>query len=243
MLRDGLLPRRACAGARRPPPSSIGKRGIRRYGYDGLAFESVIDALPAVDERAARGKAIVVHVSDGASLCALDGGRKVAMATGFDDLDGLLGTRTRRLDPDVVSHLVAELRMAPAVSGPSSGSRRNCLACPGLPVLSTASSAARSRARDRRRIPPVPHQPRVECSPPHCPAWTPSCSPQVLAPMRYPSAAESAAAPRGWASTSTRRRTKRAGHGLTRPGSRVTAWVVPTDKRLLVARRTQAVVG
>ena len=94
-------------------PSSICKRGIRRYGYDGLAFEFVIDALPAVDERAVRGKTIVVHVGDGASLCALDGGRKVAMATGLDDLDGLLGTRTRRLDPDVVSHLVAELRMGP----------------------------------------------------------------------------------------------------------------------------------
>jgi acetate kinase len=33
------------------------------------------------------------------------------------------------------------------------------------------------------------------------------------------------------------------GPRLTRPGSRVTAWVIPADKRLLIARRTQAVVG
>ena len=60
-----------------PVPKSMSKRGIPRHGYHGLAFKSVVDALGAVDERAARGRTIVVHVGAGASLCALKGGRSV----------------------------------------------------------------------------------------------------------------------------------------------------------------------
>jgi acetate kinase len=37
--------------------------------------------------------------------------------------------------------------------------------------------------------------------------------------------------------------TEAGGPCLTRPGSRVTAWVIPIDEWLLVARRTLAVVG
>ena len=243
MLRDGLLPRHACAGARPPPSSSICKRGIRRYGYDGLAFESIIDALPAVDERAARGKAIVVHVSDGASLCALDGGRKVAMATGFDDLGGLLGTRTPRLDPDVISDLVAELRMGPSRVRALLRQRSELLGVSGLAGdLDRLVGSEEPRARVAVESPCTASAARWNRSPPHCPTWTPSCSPQVLALMRYPSVAESTAAPRGWASTSTRRRTKRAGHGSRDPevASRGGS---PRRQAPVVARRTRAVVG
>ena len=228
----------------RPLPSSICKRGIRRYGYDGLAFESVIDALPAVDERAARGKAIVVHVSDGASLCALDGGRKVAMATGLDDLDGLLGTRTRRLDPDVVSHLVAELRMGPRRVRALLRQRSELLGVSGLAGdLDRLVGSEEPRARVAvefllYRISRALESLAAALSGLDAIVFAASTGPHAV-PIRggicrrasrlgvdLDPAANQAGGPR-----------------LTRPGSRVTAWVVPADKRLLVARRTQAVVG
>jgi acetate kinase len=228
----------------RPPSSSICKRGIRRYGYDGLAFEAVIDALPAVDERAARGKAIVVHVSDGASLCALDGRRKVAMATGLDDLDGLLGTRTGRLDPDVVGDLVAELRMDPHRVRALLRQRWELLGVSGLAgdldhligseeprarvavefLLCRISRALESLAAALSGLDAIVFATSIG---PHAvPLRGGICRRASRLGVDLDPAANQAGGPR-----------------LTRPGSRVTAWVVPADKRLLVARRTQAVVG
>ena len=67
------------------------------------------------DEDAARGRTIVLHLGNGCSMCALDGGRSVASTMGFTAVEGLMmGTRTGALDPGVVLYLMAELGMTPA---------------------------------------------------------------------------------------------------------------------------------
>jgi acetate kinase len=93
-------------------PESITGRGVRRYGFHGLSYEYVAHALPKVDARAARGRVVVAHLGNGASMCAMQAGRSVASTMGFTAVDGLvMGTRSGALDPGVILYLIDELRM------------------------------------------------------------------------------------------------------------------------------------
>jgi len=88
-------------------PYEMFEQGIRRYGFHGLSYEYIASVLPALDPAAAAGRTIVLHLGNGASMCALQGGRSVASTMGFTALDGLMmGTRTGSLDPGVVLYLM-----------------------------------------------------------------------------------------------------------------------------------------
>ena len=93
-------------------PPSITDRGVRRYGFHGLSYEYISSVLPSVDARAASGKVVVAHLGNGASMCAMQGGRSVASTMGFTAVDGLpMGTRSGSLDPGVMLYLMDELKM------------------------------------------------------------------------------------------------------------------------------------
>ncbi|MGH7321077.1 MAG: acetate/propionate family kinase [Candidatus Rokuibacteriota bacterium] len=93
-------------------PASITDRGVRRYGFHGLSYEYIASVLPRHDARAAAGKTVVLHLGNGASMCAMSGGKSVASTMGFTAVDGLpMGTRSGNLDPGVVLYLMDELRM------------------------------------------------------------------------------------------------------------------------------------
>jgi acetate kinase len=93
-------------------PKAISERGVIRYGFHGLSYEYVAGVLPSVDARAAAGRTIVLHLGNGASMCAMAGGRSVASTMGFTAVDGLpMGTRCGSLDPGVVLYLIDELGM------------------------------------------------------------------------------------------------------------------------------------
>ena len=93
-------------------PEEITDRGVRRYGFHGLSYEYIASALPAVDARAAAGKVVVAHLGNGASMCAMQGGRSMATTMGFTAVDGLpMGTRSGSLDPGVLLYLLDELKM------------------------------------------------------------------------------------------------------------------------------------
>ena len=89
-------------------PYEMFEQGVRRYGFHGLSYEYIASVLPALDAAAAAGRTIVLHLGNGASMCALQGGRSVASTMGFTALDGLMmGTRTGSLDPGVVLYLMS----------------------------------------------------------------------------------------------------------------------------------------
>jgi acetate kinase len=123
LSRDPALPQVACfdtAFHRNQPavaqafalPRAITERGVLRYGFHGLSYEYIAQALPAYDARAATGRTVVLHLGNGASMCAMHGGRSVASTMGFTAADGLpMGTRCGSLDPGVVLYLMQELRM------------------------------------------------------------------------------------------------------------------------------------
>ena len=88
-------------------PRRITAEGVRRYGFHGLSYEYIAEALPAHLGACADGKVIVAHLGNGASLCAMEGRKSRATSMGFTALDGLMmGTRTGTLDPGVVLYLM-----------------------------------------------------------------------------------------------------------------------------------------
>ncbi|HUH94542.1 MAG TPA: acetate/propionate family kinase [Casimicrobiaceae bacterium] len=93
-------------------PKWLTERGVRRYGFHGLSYEYIAQALAKYDPEAARGKAIVLHLGNGASMCAMAGGRSVASTMGFTAVEGLpMGTRCGNLDAGVMLYLMDELKM------------------------------------------------------------------------------------------------------------------------------------
>jgi len=93
-------------------PPSITDRGVRRYGFHGLSYEYIAAMLPRYDAAAARGRVVVAHLGNGASMCAMLDGRSVASTMGFTAVEGLpMGTRTGTLDPGVVLYLMDEMQM------------------------------------------------------------------------------------------------------------------------------------
>lgn len=93
-------------------PRALSEEGIHRYGFHGLSYEYIASVLPDYDLRAAEGRTIVAHLGNGASLCALRGGRSCATSMGFTTLDGILmGTRPGHLDPGILLYLLRERGM------------------------------------------------------------------------------------------------------------------------------------
>jgi acetate kinase len=88
-------------------PRRFADEGVRRYGFHGLSYEYVSARLRELDPGLARGRVVIAHLGNGASLCAVKDGRSVACTFGFTALDGLvMGTRCGALDPGVILYLM-----------------------------------------------------------------------------------------------------------------------------------------
>jgi acetate kinase len=93
-------------------PRALTEKGVLRYGFHGLSYEYVAQALPPLDARAARGKVVALHLGNGASMCAMHNGHSVATTMGFTAVDGLpMGTRCGSLDPGAMLYFMDELQM------------------------------------------------------------------------------------------------------------------------------------
>lgn len=94
-------------------PRRFAQAGIRRYGFHGLSYEYLAGVLPDTLGEAAEGRVVLAHLGNGASLCAMKGRRSVATTMGFTPLDGLMmGTRCGALDPGVVLYLQQHMGMS-----------------------------------------------------------------------------------------------------------------------------------
>jgi acetate kinase len=225
-------------------PRELEEAGIQRYGFHGLSYEYIAGALPSLDARAARGRTIVLHLGNGASLCALAGGRSVATTMGFTALDGVpMGTRCGALDPGVLLYLMKRGMDARAletllyersgllgVSGVSSDMR--ALAASQDPRAALAidlfvyrvgrelgSLAAALGGLDAVVFTAGigEHQAPVRAAVCRGASWL---------GLELDEAANIANGPR-----------------ISAPGSRVSAWVVPTNEELVIARHTRDLLG
>jgi acetate kinase len=96
-----------------PLPREIRDRGVQRYGFHGLSYEYIASVLPDAAPEIAEGRVIVAHLGSGASLCAMRNRKSIDSSLGFTALDGLcMGTRPGALDPGIVLHLFQGLGLA-----------------------------------------------------------------------------------------------------------------------------------
>jgi acetate kinase len=96
-----------------PLPRDICAAGVQRYGFHGLSYEYIASVLPEVAPEIADGRVIVAHLGSGASLCAMRHRKSLDSTLGFTALDGLcMGTRPGALDPGVVLYLFQNLGLS-----------------------------------------------------------------------------------------------------------------------------------
>ncbi|MEM9287744.1 MAG: acetate/propionate family kinase [Pseudomonadota bacterium] len=88
-------------------PRDLYDQGIRRYGFHGLSYQYITGKLRKDAPDIAKGRVIVAHLGNGASMCALNDCVSIGSTMGFSALDGLpMGTRCGQLDPGVILYLL-----------------------------------------------------------------------------------------------------------------------------------------
>jgi acetate kinase len=90
-----------------PLPWRYFEQGVRRYGFHGLSYAFLMEELARVAGReAARGRVVLAHLGNGASLAAVHEGRPVDTSMAFTPAAGVpMGTRAGDLDPGLVQYL------------------------------------------------------------------------------------------------------------------------------------------
>lgn len=94
------MPERA---RRFPLPRKLWDAGVQRYGFHGISYEYIMQALRA-DVPA---RVIIAHLGNGASMTAVENGRPLDTTMGFTPAGGfMMGTRPGDLDPGVIVYLL-----------------------------------------------------------------------------------------------------------------------------------------
>lgn len=93
-------------------PREYYDRGIRRYGFHGLSYQWIADVLARDHPDLHAGRVVAAHLGNGASLCAMKGGRSVDTTMGMTAVDGVpMGTRSGALDPGAILLMVRTFGM------------------------------------------------------------------------------------------------------------------------------------
>ena len=226
-------------------PREYEEDGIERYGFHGLSYEYIASALPAVAPDLASGRVIVAHLGNGASLCALHGGKSVDTTMSFTALDGVpMGTRSGSIDPGVLLYLMREKGMSAEALEDLLYHRSGLLGVSGLSgdmriLLSSNAQGARDAIelfcfRIAREIGALSatlggldglvftagigeHAPEIRQQ---------ICERSAWLGLSLDDAANERGGPR-----------------ISSAESRVAAWIIPTDEEAMIARHTLATVS
>jgi acetate kinase len=98
-----------------PIPRRFDATGIQRYGFHGLSYAYLIEELARVaGKRAGKGRVILAHLGNGASLAAVHKGKSVDTSMGFTPAGGMImGTRPGDLDPGVAWSMMKSENLTP----------------------------------------------------------------------------------------------------------------------------------
>ena len=115
-------------------PRELTAQGIRRYGFHGLSYEYIASVLPHVlGPDMAEGRVVVAHLGSGASLCAMHGRKSIATTMGFTALDGLMmARRCGAIDPGVILYLMQQKAMSASGVGDLLYNRSGLLGVSGM---------------------------------------------------------------------------------------------------------------
>jgi len=87
-----------------PIPRRFEKLGVRRYGFHGLSYQSVMEQLH--QSVIANGRLILAHLGSGVSLTAVNNGKSIDTSMSFTPASGVpMGTRSGDIDPGLVWYL------------------------------------------------------------------------------------------------------------------------------------------
>ena len=88
-------------------PERLRLLGLRRYGFHGLSFESVLQQLAADGAAIQSERVIAAHLGGGSSICAVRNGRSIETSMGVTPLSGLpMATRCGDIDAGALLHLL-----------------------------------------------------------------------------------------------------------------------------------------
>ena len=228
-----------------PLPKTVRDGGVQRYGFHGISYEYIASVLPTVAPEVADGRVIVAHLGSGASLCALKGRKSVDSTFGFTALDGLcMGTRPGSVDPGAILHLFQTLKL------PAADVEKMLYKQSGLLGVSGISN-------DMRELADNP-DPRAKLAVDYFVYQTAKQIGAMAAALGGVDGLVFTAGI-GEHAASIRRRICEASAWLgieldgaandrhapriSRTGSRVSAWVIPANEELMIARHTAALLG
>jgi acetate kinase len=223
-------------------PRRFYDEGVRRYGFHGLSYEYISARLQELDPALAGGRVIVAHLGNGASLCALKGGRSIATTMAFTALDGLLmGTRCGALDPGVILFLMQSRGMDAAAIEDLVYKKSGLLGVSGVSADmrqlrgSSASAAAEAIALFVYRVVREIGSMAAALDGVDGLVFTGGIGEHDVA------ARSEIAAGCRWLGLELDPAANARGEGLiSTAGSRVATWVVPTNEELMIARHTRA---
>ncbi|GEO13779.1 acetate/propionate family kinase [Microvirga aerophila] len=227
-------------------PREMRERGVRRYGFHGLSYDYVSSVLKDYDPRLAEGRVIVAHLGNGASLCALKGGVSITTTMGFSALDGLpMGTRCGAVDAGVIFYMLREMKLTPEEAERVLYTKSGLL---GVSGLSNDMRVLRSKATTdvdaRRAIDLFVYRITREIG-------------SLMAALGgvdglvfTAGIGENDTATRAevvgclaWAGLALDEAANRTGGPRISSGSGPTAWVIPTNEELVIARQTRTVLN
>ena len=98
-----------------PIPRRYAAKGVERYGFHGLSYAYLMEELGRLDSTAAKGRVILAHLGNGASMAAVRNGKSIDTSMGFTPTSGLvMSTRTGDVDPGLVYYLARTEKMTAA---------------------------------------------------------------------------------------------------------------------------------
>ena len=222
-------------------PRELTAKGVRRYGFHGLSYEYIVSLLPEVMPDCAKGKLVVAHLGNGASMCAIDRGQSVAATMGFTAIDGLpMGTRTGALDPGVILYLLQHEGMDAKAIEQLIYQRSGLLGVSGISsdmralLASDAPSAKEAVDLFVYRIGRELGSLAAALGGLDALVFTAGIGEHA------PEIRARACREAHWLGiTLDEEANAKGGPRISNPGSRVSAWVIPTDENLMIARHTR----
>jgi acetate kinase len=226
-------------------PGELHDAGVRRYGFHGLSYEYVASVLPGHDARAAAGRTVVCHLGNGSSMCALEGGRSVASTMGFTAVDGLpMGTRCGAIDPGVLLYLMDQRGMDARAIEKLIYSQSGLL---GVSGISSDMRKLLGSDDPRAKLAVDLYVYRIRRELGSLAAAVGGLDALVFtAGIGENSAAvrERICRDAEWLGLELdRAANEKGGPRISTAGSQVTAWVIPTNEELMIARHTQRLIA
>lgn len=94
-------------------PREIEEEGVIRYGFHGLSYEYVVERLAEIAPALTNARIIAAHLGNGCSLCAITNGRSLDTTMGFSPLEGIpMSTRCGTIDAGVLLYLLKQNEMS-----------------------------------------------------------------------------------------------------------------------------------